>query len=115
MNNLLNYTGLKMEIIQSKDNTDDDYINRTIMFPESDGINSFYKVITHTNKMFCIRKIKTETKLYKTMYDEITNEKTKVYQAKLTDEFEDEKIREIRKTSIHNYSVIHCSFVQYEV
>ncbi len=104
-----------MEIIQSKDNDDNYYINRTIMFPESDGLNSFYKVIKHTDKMFCIRKIKTETNLYKTNYDEITNEVTKVYQAKLSDEFENEKIRKIRKPSINKYSVIYCSFVQYEV
>lgn len=104
-----------MEIIQSKDNDDNYYINRTIMFPESDGINSFYKVITHTDKMFCIRKIKTETILYKTVYDEITNEDTKVYQAKLSDEFANEQIRKIRKTSINKYSIIYCPFVQYEV
>jgi hypothetical protein len=104
-----------MEIIQSKDNNDDYYINRTIMVPENDGLNSFYKVINHTDKMFCIRKIKTETNLYKTNFDEITNEATKVYQAKLSDDFENENIKKIRKTSIHKYSVIYCSLVQYEV
>jgi hypothetical protein len=43
--------------------------------------------------MFCIRKIKTETNLYKTNFDEITNEATKVYQAKLSDDFENENIK----------------------
>ncbi len=104
-----------MEIIQNKDNDDSYYINRTIMIPDSNGLNNFYKVIKHTNKMFYIRKIKVETTLYKTNYDEITNEATKIYQAKLLEDFESEKLKRIRKTNINNYSVIYCSIVQYEV
>lgn len=103
-----------MEIIQNTNNDFEYYINRTIMFPGSNGFNSFYKVITHTDKMFCIRKIKTETKLYKTNYDETTNTNSNIYEVKLSDEFDNEKIRKIRKTSIHKYPVIYCSIVQYE-
>jgi len=105
-----------MEIIESQDNDDNYYINRIIMIPDSDRLNSFYKVVKCTDKMFCIRKIKTDTNLYKINYDKFTNEVTsKVYQAKLSDEVENEKIKTIRKTSINKYSVIYCSIVQYEV
>lgn len=104
-----------MEIIQSNDNDDNYYVNRTIMVPESNGLNSFYKVIKHTDKMFYLRKIKTETKLYKINYDEITNEESNVYEAKLSDEFENDTLKKIRKTSITKYPVIFCVIVQYEV
>lgn len=98
-----------MQVIHYEDNDDNYYINRIIMIPEMNGLNSFYKVITHTNKMFCIQKLKTETSLYK------TNEDSNVYQAKILDEFENEKIRKIRKTSIDKYPVIYCVIVQYEI
>ena len=101
-----------MEIVQSEDN---DYTNRIIMIPKKNELNSFYKVINHTDKMFCIRKIITETNLYKTNYDEITNEESNIYEAKLSDEFENEKIIKIRKTSINKYPIIYCSIVQYEI
>jgi len=106
-----------MEVIQSNYNDDDDnlYINRIIMIPERDGFNHFYKIVSHTTKMFCVRKILAETNLYNTIYDEITNEESKIYEAKITDEFENNKIKKIRKTSINKYPVIYCKIVQYEV
>ncbi len=104
-----------MEIIQIKNNNDNDYINTTIMIPDSNGLNSFYKVIKYTDKMFCLKKIKTDTNLHKINYDEITNKKTNVYQAKLLDEFENDKIKKIKKTSINKYPIIYCTIIQYEV
>lgn len=65
--------------------------------------------------MCCIRKIKTETKLCKINYDEITKEESKVYEAKLTEDFENDSVKKIRKTSINKYPVIYCPIVQYEV
>lgn len=104
-----------MEITITTITHDDYYINRTIMISEKDGLNSFYKVIKHTDKMFYIKKIKTETKLIKTYYDDNNNEESKVYEAKLSDEFENDNIKKIKKTSINKYSVIFCLIVQYKV
>ena len=80
-----------MDIIQNKVNDYNCYINTTIMIPDSDGLNSFYKVIKDTEKMFYIRKIYTETILYKTIFDEITKQESKIYQAKLSHDFDNEK------------------------
>ena len=104
-----------MEIIQNKDNNDDYYIGTTIMIRDRNGLNSFYKVIKYIDEMFYIRKIKTETNLYKINHNEIKNKQSNVYEAKLLDEFENEKFKKIKKINIHKYPIIYCSIIQYEV
>jgi hypothetical protein len=84
----------------------DNYINRNIMMPNKDGKhNSFYRVVRSTNKMFCLRRLKCAT----TMLRPTT------FEVKISNEYEDEKERRIRKANIVKYQWIYCSIVQYEI
>jgi len=83
-----------------------DYINRRIMMMDKDGKrNSFYRVVRSTDKMFCLRRLKCETKMVR----------PNTYEAKISNEYEAEKERRIRKANIVKYSQIYCLFVQYEI
>ena len=58
-----------MEITPLVYDSDAEYINQIIMIPNSDGaLNSFYKIIRFTDKMFHLKKMKDETKLKKTYF-----------------------------------------------
>lgn len=108
-----------MEITSLNYDSDAEYINKIIMIPNSDGaLNSFYKIIRFTDKMFHLKKMKDETTLKKTYFDEEDNRDTNIYEAKILDEFySPENIidKRIRKTNITKYPVIIVSFVQYEI
>ena len=84
----------------------DNYINRRIMMLDKDGKhNSFYRVVRSTNKMFCLRRLKCTTKILRPT----------TFEAKISNEYEDEKERRIRKANIVKYDQIYCLFVQYEI
>jgi hypothetical protein len=108
-----------MEISPTKYENDEQYINRIIMIPDYDGaLNSFYKIIRSTNKMFCLKKMKAETKFIKTYFDKDENTDTNIYEAKISDKFyniSNTIDRRIRKTNVNKYSVIITSFIQYKV
>jgi hypothetical protein len=108
-----------MEITPLVYDSDEEYINQIIMIPNSDGaLNSFYKIIRFTDKMCHLKKIKDETILKKTYFDEENNRDTNIYEAKILKEFvtpENIIDKRIRKINIKNYSVIFVSFVQYEI
>lgn len=95
-----------MEEYDEKDN----YINRRIMMLDKDGKrNSFYRVVRSTEKMFCLRRLKCETKIVRE--DNVTT----TYEAKISNEYEAEKERRIRKANIVKYSQVYCLFIQYEI
>ncbi len=76
------------------------------MMPDKYGKhNSFYRVVRSTNKMFCLRRLKCTT----TMLRPTT------FEVKISNEYEDEKERRIRKANIVKYQWIYCSLVQYEI
>ena len=84
----------------------DNYINRRIMMLDKDGKhNSFYRVVRSTNKMFCLRRLKCVTKMLR----------PNTFEAKISNEYEDEKERRIRKANKVKYSQICCLFIQYEI
>lgn len=95
-----------MEEYDEKDN----YINRRIMMLDKDGKrNSFYRVVRNTEKMFCLRRLKCETKMVREDNASIT------YEAKISNEYEAEKERRIRKANIVKYHQVYCLFVQYDI
>ncbi len=103
----------------------EDYcLGRIIMVPDKDYIlyhdilYSFYKIFKITDKMFYIKKMKSETKFIKMSEDEKTNTPTKIYEAVISKDFDEDtnkSIRRIKKENITNYSITICSIVQYEV
>lgn len=105
-----------MEIEPITDAEDSFYVNRIIMIKDKDGKqNSFYKVIRFTNKMFVIRKIKTQTVLTK-RYTDDNSTLVNVFNVKISDEFEPEyKEKKIKKTCVSKYPIIYTYLVQYEI
>lgn len=93
----------------------DDFMNRVVMIPEKNtGINGFYKIIKSTGSFFCVRKMKCQTTLLTT--DLECGIITKKYQAIVSEHFDDEIYKKIKKTSINKkYPEIICSIVQYEI
>ena len=88
----------------------DNYINRRIMMLDKDGKhNSFYRVVRSTNKMFCLRRLKCVTKILR------EDNMLTTYEAKISNEYEDEKERRIRKANIVKYEQVYCLFIQYEI
>jgi len=88
----------------------DNYINRRIMMLDKDGKhNSFYRVVRSTEKMFCLRRLKCETKIIR------EDNMLTTYEAKISNEYEAEKERRIRKANIVKYEQVYCLFVQYEI
>jgi hypothetical protein len=104
----------------------EDYcIGRIIMVPYKDDIlsdddilYSFYKIVKITDKMFYIKKMKSETKFIKMCEVEEGNTPTKIYEAVISKDFDedsDKSERRIKKENITKYSISICSIVQYEV
>lgn len=103
-----------MEVIHYETENNEYYINSIVMIPNKENdMNGFYKIIKFSDHFFHLRKMKCETRMCK-MND---NTKTKVYEAIISTEFEeDNHCKKIRKTSINQkYPIILCSVVQYEV
>lgn len=88
----------------------DNYINRRIMMLDKDGKhNSFYRVVRSTKKMFCLRRLKCSTKIVR------EDNMLTTYEAKISNEYEADKERRIRKANIVKYEQVYCLFVQYEI
>jgi len=88
----------------------DNYINRRIMMLDKDGKhNSFYRVVRSTEKMFCLRRLKCETKIVR------EDNMLTTYEAKISNEYDADKERRIRKANIVKYEQVYCLFVQYEI
>lgn len=86
------------------------YINRRIMMLDKDGKhNSFYRVVRSTKKMFCLRRLKCETKIVR------EDNMLTTYEAKISNEYEADKERRIRKANITKFSQIYCMIVQYDI
>ena len=104
-----------MEIIPLEMNDDNYYVGQIIMIPDKDGkMNSFYKIIKFTNKMFYTKKMKVDTTLVRYDDEEMTN----TYEAKITNDFDnnDKKYKIVKKTSVNTkYPIIICGIVIYEV
>jgi len=86
--------------------SDTNYEGRVIMISGKKE-NNFYRVTGSTEKMFCIRKIKCETRIVREDEDGI------VYEAKIGEEYEEET-RKIIKKNIVKYPWIYCIIIQYE-
>ncbi len=104
----------------------EDYcIGRIIMVPYKDDIlsdddilYSFYKIVKITDKMFYIKKMKSETKFIKMCEVEEGNTPTKIYEAVISKDFNEDSgksERTIKKENITKYSISICPIVQYEV
>lgn len=108
-----------MEISPIEYDNIEDYINKIIMIPDLDGgLYSFYRIIRMTEKMACLKKMRDETILKKTYIDEDDNTETKVYEAKIIDDYQcycHAVDKMIRKTNIKKYRVPIVSIVQYEI
>jgi hypothetical protein len=108
-----------MEVIPYETENYDNYINSIVMVPESDnGMNGFYKIIkSSSNNFFLLKKMKCETKLVKTNETKNSNIEKKIYEAIISNDFEnDKRYKKIKKTSINKkYPLIICSVVRYEI
>lgn len=105
-----------MELTPFEIDDDKYYIGQIIMIPDKERkTNSFYKIIKFSNKMLYTKKMKVDTTLVK--YDD--KEMTKTYEAKITDEFENNEsnnYKMVKKTSVNKkYPIIICCVVKYEV
>lgn len=110
-----------MEIIHYETDDYDSFINNIIMIPEkNNNLNGFYKIIKSTPNFFCVKKMKCQTNLIKTYNNDDSNTESKIYEATIMLDFENETendtYKKIKKTSINKkYPVIYTSVVQYEV
>lgn len=100
-----------MEVIHYQTDNYHDFLNNIVMIPGNDNeFNVFYKIIKSSPSFFYARKMKCQTKLI-----EMHGNK-KIYQAIVSDEFESDVFKKIKKTSINKiYPVIIASVVQYQV
>ena len=86
----------------------DNYINRIFMVPHRPH-NRFYRIVRSTDKMFCLRRLKCETKIVR------EDNMLTTYEAKISNEYEADKERRIRKANITKFSQIYCMIVQYDI
>lgn len=95
-----------MEVIPYISDNAADYLNSIIMVPnKSLKINDFYKITGITDKFFIAQRMKCIT----------TQCNANTYEAKISDEFEDEPCKKIKKTSINRkYPIIITRIVRYE-
>ena len=100
-----------MEVIPYQTDNYDEFINNIVMIPEKDYLtNGFYKIVKASDTFFYARKMNCQTKLIH------MDEKKKIYQAIISDEFENDVFKKIKKTSINKkYPVIITNVVQYEI
>jgi hypothetical protein len=87
------------------------YINQTIMVPEENGLNGFYQIIECVNKQFTIRRLRSESRLFKNKNEDTGD----IYEARIFNDFDGENFRYIDKDAISEYPVIYANFIQYEV
>lgn len=93
----------------------EDYIGKTIMMPDSNNLNAFYKVLELTNDKYTLRQLKCDTKLIRKLIDEDCDIVGEVYEAKIFDEYSTGSFIFIDKKSISEYPVIYVPIVQYEI
>ena len=96
----------------------DSYVGSVVMVPSKySDLNHFYKIVKVTKDFFYIKKMKFDTKLASTTYDDC-NKLTKKYEATISSDFDDEitSCKKIKKSSLNKkYPLIICSVVTYEV
>ena len=96
-------------------NLNENYIGKTIMMPDSNNLNAFYKVLELTNDKYTLKQLKCDTKLIRKLIDEDCDIVGEVYEAKVFDEYATDTLIFIDKKSISEYTVIYVPIVQYEI